>query len=783
LDWLVAETAAKEFAPMLSPYGKLLPMAATNRLEAIDTVANLREVRRILMREQSPNGSDRLVVEFKLKHVRAEDIVEKLKELVGTATGRGRSADQMRMLLERMRRGGGDQERNQGQEQRRPAQREAEVHLVVNEQENSILANAPPDKLAVVRQAVQALDVPAVEGRRGSDAITRMKIYRTKAIDPDAMAEMIQELVAMGKLQSNTQVQSDDDSNTLIVYAVPADHLAIANLVSQVDEDGRDVRIISLRQLDIDYALQAVKLLLQGQSSGEGRRGRQADEGFRIEADVERNRLLLWATDDEYAEINSLLAKLGENLERTASLGRGNSVRVLNLPAQGADRTLDSLKEIWPNVRDNPLRIQGQRNSRVRDLRRQTESRGGVDLQDRTGSPTPREPSQQTVTTVTEKPSVPTRFAVARVPAGNREDDEQQPEENTAVEKGDEPDSANSDDASSSDTADTKGEGKNEGEPEPPPITITQSASGQLIVTSKDVEALNSLESLLGQLMPAQADYVVFRLKHASPFAVELTLRQIFSTDATQGRTDGRLPASSRSLLQFISDIDTGTLLVQGATAEQLTKIERLLELYDQPETLDGELERKTEIYEVRYSRANLVAEVVKEVFRDLLSSNDKVFTPERKEGDSPSRNLGYGANYSSKIPRFKGLLSLGVEENTNTLVVSAPVFLIGDVMKLIRDVDQTAASHSTKVVTLNGVSTESLREVLARMPGVTTSTTSRREASGNGGDSGGATASNRSGDSDRSSAGENREARSSSRLRSDSPRERRNFENRGSRR
>ena len=145
------------------------------------------------------------------------------------------------MMLERMRRG--DQERNQGQEQRRPATKEPEVHLVVNEQENSILANAPPDKLAVVRQAVQALDVPASESRR-SDAVTRMKIYRTKSIDPDAMADLIQELVAMGKLQTNTQVQSDDESNTLIVYAVPADHLAIANLVSQVDEDGRDVRII-----------------------------------------------------------------------------------------------------------------------------------------------------------------------------------------------------------------------------------------------------------------------------------------------------------------------------------------------------------------------------------------------------------------------------------------------------------------------------------------------------------------------------------------------------------
>ena len=83
LDWLVAEEAVKEFQPMLSPFGKLTAMTATNRLEAMDTVANLREVRGLLTREQSSHGESRLVVEFKLKHVHAEAIIEKLRELVG----------------------------------------------------------------------------------------------------------------------------------------------------------------------------------------------------------------------------------------------------------------------------------------------------------------------------------------------------------------------------------------------------------------------------------------------------------------------------------------------------------------------------------------------------------------------------------------------------------------------------------------------------------------------------------------------------------------------------
>ncbi len=327
LTWLVAEDSVKEFQPMLSPFGKLTAMTATNRLEGLDTVSNLLEIRKLLEHEQSSNGKDRLVVEFKLKHVRADDILQKLRELVGApANSRLQAAAQFRRQFERSRERSEEGRNNNNEEGRRATRQEPEVHLVVNEQENSILAHARPDKLAVIGQAVQALDVPSSGAGGVRDTVTRMKIYRTKAIDPDAMRDLIQELINVGKLQSNTQVQADDDSNTLIVYATPQDHLAIANLVSQVDDDGRDVRIITLRQLDPEYALEAVRLLLQGQqtSSGEGRGGRRGGGGgggndtFRIEADLERSRLLLWASDAEFDQVKTLLAKLGEEGGHTA---------------------------------------------------------------------------------------------------------------------------------------------------------------------------------------------------------------------------------------------------------------------------------------------------------------------------------------------------------------------------------------------------------------------------------------------------------------------------------
>jgi len=714
LDWLVAEDAVKEFEPMKSPFGKLTPMTATNRLEALDTVENLRQINDLLRREQSAHSEERLVVEFKLKHVRAEDIIDKLTTLVGAENNLLRPADRARMQQFMRRRQQQEGDKNKNQNVQRTERQQAEVHLVLNEQENSILANAPPDKLAVIRQAVQALDVPSAANSRLSDAVTRMKIYRTKSIDPEAMQELIEDLVETGKLAKNTQVQSDDNSNTLIVYASPVDHLAIANLVSQVDDDGRDVRIITLHQLTPDYALQAIQSLLKGEEGGGNsrwgrRRGGGSEDQFRIEADLERGRLLMWASDGEFDQVQSLLAKLGEGVQ--SSTARSN-IRVLSVPAGASQQALENLKRIWPNLRTNPLNIEDVEKSPVRESARQPSSRRSA------GSQTPTDRTAESgANDATKTPSVPRRigmappitFAVAAL-AGDDEEAQQ-------IEKGSPEEPAATPD--SSDAA--RARLKSPSESDAPSINITEGPGGQLIITSQDVEALDAVESLIQQILPQKADYEVFRLEHASPYSIQLTLEQFFGIDqAPYGRSG--LSASATPALKFISDIDTGTLLVQGATADQLQKIEGLIRLYDREERLEAEQQRKTEIYEVKYSHAQAVAEVVKEVYRDLLSSNDKTFTRERKEGEGSSRELGYGVNYGSRIPQFKGLLSIGVEEKSNTLVISAPAFLIDDVKGLIRDVDERAASHKVKVVQLNGVGPQTLRGVLSQIPGVTTS-------------------------------------------------------------
>ena len=124
LDWLMADEAVEELSPMLSPQGKLTALAATNRLEAVDVVVNLREIHRLLSDEQSGGGQDRLVREFVLQYTKAAEVKTQLEALLGVqqksspfGNQSGMSPDAMRQMQEAMQRA---QQQMQQQQQNNP---------------------------------------------------------------------------------------------------------------------------------------------------------------------------------------------------------------------------------------------------------------------------------------------------------------------------------------------------------------------------------------------------------------------------------------------------------------------------------------------------------------------------------------------------------------------------------------------------------------------------------------------------------------------------------------
>ncbi len=120
---------------------------------------------------------------------------------------------------------------------------------------------------------------------------------------------------------------------------------------------------------------------------------------------------------------------------------------------------------------------------------------------------------------------------------------------------------------------------------------------------------------------------------------------------------------------------------------------------------------------------------MVKEVFRDLLSPNDKALIAnmppqppqQRQQSDnfytSIMSYLSDDPGKSAAVPRFKGMLSVGTDERANGVVVSAPQVLLTQVLVVIKDLDDAARSTRpvVKLLRVKGAGTSALvQQVIA---------------------------------------------------------------------
>ncbi|HUQ68217.1 MAG TPA: secretin N-terminal domain-containing protein, partial [Planctomycetaceae bacterium] len=770
LDWLIAESTVEELKPMLSPHGKIWGFKATNRIEAIDAASNLLELERVLTSEQSGRGQERLVREFKLQHTRADDVYEMLLGLLGKEKPKkeGGAMDPRQMMQMQ-------QMMQQMQQQGRPAgdaagaKKAQEIHLVVNRKENSVLASGPPDQIALCEQAVKTLDVPQEQGSSLLANAQRMQIYRLMSVDPEPLVETLKEI---GNLDPETQLRVDKKGKSIIAYAPLADHITIRAVVDKLDGTDRRFEVVKLRRLEADYVAGTIQFMM-GEAEQKtpqrssyyynpfdyGGGGSSATDAetrkFRIEADVEHNRLLIWANDIEFGEIEKLLVKLGELPPAGA---RGSTFRTVDsIPLEDAPEVLERLRQTWPGLGGNPLQL---------NIKPKAEER-----RPETVAPPAKQPRDDATSTQIDPPvGQPALLRFTRASVSRTTDDdkaEAAETEKTSADTDDEADAASSNDAAIEAQPEKEPEVTQadpvppkrmppSGKPQRPPVSVELDANGRWILRSDDIEALDRLEDLIAELAPPRRDYKLFQLKHSTSwaFSIALTLEDFFKETEEKPKNSRMIfydyggssqqskkeapRLSKRRQLKFIADTDSNSILVVGADPGQLKIIEELIEYYDQPVASDAKQIRRTQVFQIKYSQAKVIADAVKDVYRDLLSENDKALQPppgqNGQNGQKEQKtertvtyvydNFGDDSSSGKKgdppTPvRFKGALSIGVDEVSNSLVISSTEMMINDIKTMIETLDQAARPNVQTMQVLQvgrNVPAAIVQEKLAKM-------------------------------------------------------------------
>ena len=755
LNTLIAADVVAELKPLISGNGELNALAATNRLEAMDTAANLSELNRILNEEQSQAALEGLAREFVLEYVRANDAKDQLRQFLGleTATKVGPVTPQDQMAAQQQQQMM-MQQQQQRQQQGLPAppkpKEKGEIYLVANARRNSVIASAPPDKMAIITAFVRRIDVPNESADSMSMLESRMKVYRLSSLDPK---QLVATLLSMDVLEPTTRLEVDEKNKAIIAHASIADQYAIQQTIKRLDGSARDVDVIQLRRLRAEDVVGTIKFLMGNEEKKEDNPRRNygyydpfgynnskkdtSTDAFRVAANSQDNQVLIWANELERTEVNKLLVKLGE----LPPVG-GNASRVRVIDANRSSDTKEYLKRLqqaWSKVSPTPLVLPSEDQFDPADAKKSPATNPGSTEIEKPKSPRdPKEKTQDVSMTVEEnhdenriRLKVPSGFLSATNQVPNNEPNEEQ-KSNTRK-----PDFTTQRTATDSVFTEKNATGKTS-QPSSP-IQISFDERGNLVLMGDDTEALSRLEQLMIDNSPPQRNYEVYFIKNTRPSWIEMNLvdyykedkekkndssdsfRWIFGFDPSPEKKSEDPQLGKKRKLRFLSDNDTNSLIVIGADDVQLKTIEELIRLWDVPEKTNKQKLRFSKLMHVEFSNAEVIVEAIKEAYRDLLSTNDKAFekaksgggggdASESKRGSSSDSIFNGGMNYS-----FSGRLSMGVDKITKTIIVSAEgEDLLKLVCEMITQLDEAAKpTGSIEVIKLDGANGAAMEKAL----------------------------------------------------------------------
>ncbi|MAT16115.1 MAG: hypothetical protein CMJ46_12700 [Planctomyces sp.] len=613
------------------------------------------------------------------------------------------------------------------------------MSITENNETNSVIVYAKPSEHERIASAMTALE----EGT----AVATTEVYRLQYADPDSVEEALESVVP------NAKLGVDDNNYSVVATANQKDHARIREAIERLDIDPNEGKQLEVFTLQVNEPYDAEYTIEQffGNSVWDSN-----PASPQINSDEVNQQLLVRGTEKQLADIRQMLIKMGEtHLAQATPSSNDSKIRVI--PFHGnTEEAIEELQRVWPQLRSNKIKLVVP-SAVAPTMRKLREPEGDAkptpganfSVEDDAKSEEKAEPSEQEreeFRKLVEQARAKLK-AQAEAEAKQAEEQESLPElepaptdpdvtpqpatplpaeSAPATEEPEEP-------AAPMNPADvtplpSTGEA-NETTPaeapagEAPPIIIAP-GDDSITISSDDQEALNQIERLLRAMSREESrpsigkDFVVFQLKYASAESVEDTLDDLFRGNRRRGGGNNRNTSSISNPFSSIlvqADERLNALIVYGNKKER-DMIEELLGILDTEETNDVLQQNKPQIVTVQ----NAPATRIESVLRDIYSSEL------RSAGGSRPIPIPAGVSYEVaatiqqiNITRAAPLLTLTVDEDTNSIIIAGADHLVIQVIDLIHELDKKAETESTqtfKVVPLKKINSTRAREVLQEL-------------------------------------------------------------------
>jgi type II secretory pathway component GspD/PulD (secretin) len=768
LQGIEANIAAREVDPLLGPQGSVVPLATSNSLLITDIGDNLRAIVQLLESVTTKEDPEEIIFQqFEIEFISAAEAESMVKAQWGlSAVPQNVSA----FLNDRDR------------DRRGPtsSSESGDISITSDKRTNSLLVNAPRKEMKLIEGLIAAIDV----GDKPYDPTTDpglnnepyLKVYTLQNADA---REVTKTLSAM--LPEGVVVNEDGRERQVHIFGNDEMQSKVAELIDQLDTSDFDIvlDVIFLNKLDPVGAAAMLDALFYV----------DGDRAPVIEPDSFGRRLNVRGTHEQITQIKTFLAKYGESGEADSS-GRGR-MRIFSAGNRDPAEMLQVLQQLWSQQQaPNRIRVSiPSQSSRVKGEYVPSKQGLPTEAGEEESSPAAERPAPDSFREqmIRELERAITSSETNALDQALQETDEEvqqaieQPEPILDLTPASERNktSAPADDGGAApasegtdlldeldrrlgnETETNRNAANNGGEPE---ISILLQGD-KFIFTSEDEEALDQIEELLqaiGMAFPPQQDWTIFYLQSTDATEVAYTLEQLIpdsavssTTSSSDGSLMGELTSGLLGLGESVADASGLSSLTESSTSlriipetrlnalfvsgpnhlvAEVEEFLRFLDASDLPESLRDRLPRPIP---VEYADVNEVYNIVSEVYKDYLSTGNPLAGNNNNRNNPLAAMLGQGGGGRGRGNNARpqlAKLTLGVDERTSQLIVSASDALYREIEELVKTVDQSAkdANATVRLIRLEQADPymvqQTLTQLLPRVKVSSTATTRNQQ-------------------------------------------------------
>jgi len=621
--------------------------------------------------------------------------------------------------------------------------RRDDVQITIDRVNDTLVVIAPPDEHKKIGELIKT-----VEQAGTSEGPEKLEFYSIKNMDATAVLTVVQNLLErQAGRDSKSYVSLAPRSEQLVVVARPEVHELIRKALEGLKAEEPVLEVYQLEMVDPLTAELAISRLF------DSRTGQPVPL---VDSDSATQRLFVRATAEQQEKIRELLVKMGEE-GLTVRRGTTGSARLRVIPFDGdATQAVEEIRRVWSQIRKNPIQVikphhmlrppakkpesepdensqkkpaagapqskakpsgaapaksSGDTSASIRPVNRPARSAlaaagisdvglsivaalaasrdegqerpprsadpGRVKIEPGGRAPEPADPPSSPST-------LPGRPASAPLPDEPPKSLSQQKSQQTGAARSERPASASAIEDAATESANS------DSEQEPPPIVVIV-GTDSVTITSDDPEALNQFENLLrslsGRAGMVGRNLMIVPLQNVTATMVSMTLNRLFR--------DSRYGSVATGPVTVVPDERLNAVIVHANRADR-SMIRNLIAVLDTAEIPDSQAIKRAMIIPVKNTDARRIEAVIRNIYRTQLMSRG-LTQPVRIPSGIPSRLAS--ALQQLNAAAAGPLLTIDVEDQSNSLVVMGPTPLLEEIKQLVDELDRVAKEERDRQI------------------------------------------------------------------------------------